>query len=217
LKSALLREANSRITLIYSNSSISSAIFYEELVQLKTRYPNQLFIEWMFSNATDLMQARLGTFNLQRMLHKHLKYQKSDALVYTCGPFYFMLMVQITCLSMGFSKQNIRREIFDIIDNVPVEKRYYDENDRTITLLNNGISYKLYVPYNQSILTAALSRGIELPYSCRAGRCSTCRCRVIHGKVWMHNNEVLTDEDEANGYALTCTGHPTSEGVVIEV
>ncbi len=216
LKSALVKEPQSRLILIYANSNPTSAIFLQKLQVLQKLHPQRIIIELLFSNNQSLLQARLGTYNLQAIIRAQLRCQLQEAVVYTCGPYYFMLMVQITCLTMGFIKENVRKEIFDITEPV-VAKKYFDTVDRTITLLYNNKKNILKVPYKQSILETALQNGIELPYSCKAGKCSTCRCRVLTGKIWMHYNEVLTDADEANGFALTCTGHPASEDVIIEV
>lgn len=216
LKSALIKEPNSRVILVYSNSSLTNTIFAAQLAQLQQKHP-QLLIEWRFSNHKSLLKARLSTYNLQFIVQKQLFYPLDRALVYTCGPYNFMMMVQITCLTMGFTRQNVRKEIFDISPPPPNIRRYFDETDRTITIWYNGAPYTVSVPYQSTILDAALQQGIQLPYSCKAGRCSTCRCKVLNGRIWMHYNEVLTDADEEQGYALTCTGHPASDDVVIEL
>ena len=58
---------------------------------------------------------------------------------------------------------------------------------------------------NQSILQAALQNKVHLPYSCRAGICSSCSAICKSGKVVMAENDVLTDKDLADGWILTCT------------
>ena len=118
---------------------------------------------------------------------------------------------------MGYATHHLRKEQFEIWELPPFTRRWYDEEDRIITLLYRGESRQVLVPYRQSILDAAMAAGIQLPYSCHAGRCSTCVCKVLSGTVWMHYNEVLTADDEANGLALTCTGHPASSNVVVQV
>jgi ring-1,2-phenylacetyl-CoA epoxidase subunit PaaE len=70
---------------------------------------------------------------------------------------------------------------------------------------------------NQSILQAALQNNIHIPYSCRNGVCSTCTAKYTSGKIEMIKNDVLTDADLADGFVLTCTGHPLSDDVVIEI
>ncbi|MES2778037.1 MAG: ferredoxin--NADP reductase [Bacteroidota bacterium] len=217
LKTILIKEPGSHVILVYSNHNESTAIFYHQLIQLQQQHPKQLHIEFLFSNRQDIFKARLSAVSLEMLLQRHLHFEKHDALVYTCGPYYFMQMVQIVALTNGFAKENIRKEIFTIGTEAEASKQYYDHTDRTIILQYQGVTQELLVPYNKSILNAALDKGIDLPYSCRGGRCSTCKGRVLNGNVWMHYNEVLTDEDEANGLVLTCTGHPVSNDVVIQV
>jgi ring-1,2-phenylacetyl-CoA epoxidase subunit PaaE len=150
------------------------------------------------------------------LLDKHLHFSRNNALVYTCGPYDFMQMVQIVALTHGFNTNLIRREIFTLPEPNAAQATYITTTNQIITLIKGGKSHRLLVPYQQSILTAALKNGIELPYSCRAGRCSSCRAKVLQGKVQMHYNEVLTDADEEAGYTLTCTGHPLTDDVVID-
>ena len=118
---------------------------------------------------------------------------------------------------MGFEKQKIRRELFDINLLPPLPKRNFDTTDRWIKIRINNNTIPILVKWSQTILEAALQQGIDLPYNCASGKCSTCVCKIISGKIWMHYNEVLTDDDEAKGFALTCTGHPASEGVIVHI
>jgi len=217
LKSVLIKEPQSRVTLIYSNHRPEESIFREPLLLLQQQYAMQLHIEFLFSNNQDILKARLSAVLLQMLLERHLHFSKADAVVYTCGPYYFMQMVEIVALTNGYAKDHIRKEIFTIGGEAASAKQYYDHTDRTIELQYNGITQMLQVPYNKSILTAALENGINLPYSCRGGRCSTCKGQLLRGKIWMHYNEVLTDDDEANGLVLTCTGHPITNDVVLLV
>lgn len=217
LKELLVLENESNVTLIYSNHQQSDAVFYHELVALQKQFPDRLHIEFLFSNHQQILKARLSSTSLKMLLDKHLRYSIADALIYTCGPYDYMQMVQIVALTHGFIANHIRREIFTLPENVAPHLTYINKTDQTITLIKNSIPHRLFVPYQQSILTAALAHGIELPYSCRAGRCSSCRAKTLQGKVQMHYNEVLTDADEEMGYILTCTGHPVTDDVIIEI
>ncbi len=217
LKELLTVEKNSNLTLIYSNHQKSDAVFYNELIAWQQRFPQRLHIEFLFSDHQQILKARLSSTSLKMLLDKHQHFPRNQALLYTCGPYYFMQMVQIVALTHGFNPAHIRREIFTLPDINAPQPAFVTTIDETVTLIKGGITHKLYVPYQQSILTAALKNGIELPYSCRAGRCSSCRAKVLQGKVVMHYNEVLTDADEEAGYTLTCTGHPVTSDVVIEV
>jgi ring-1,2-phenylacetyl-CoA epoxidase subunit PaaE len=216
LKELLVRETASQITLIYSNHQLSDAVFYTELLALQQQFADRLHIEFLFSNHQQILKARLSSTSLKMLLDKYLHFARRDALIYTCGPYDYMQMVQIVALTHGFEAAHIRREIFVLPEHTGPKATYVNTSNQVITLIKNGIPHQLMVPYQQSILTAALQAGIELPYSCRAGRCSSCRAKLLQGNVQMHYNEVLTDADEAEGYILTCTGHPTTPDVVVD-
>ena len=85
-----------------------------------------------------------------------------------------------------------------------------------MTLHRNGQQYQYNVQYPVTILQQAKIEGIELPYSCEAGRCASCAVTCKSGKVWMQNNEVLLDEDIEKDRVLTCTGFPIDGNVVLD-
>jgi len=217
LKSILIQEPQSRITLIYSNHDEASTIFLQPLRALQQQFSHQLHIEFLFSNHQHILKARLSATSLEMLLKKHLRHAKSDALVYTCGPYGFMQMVQIIALTNGFNKEHIRKEIFATGNELLPAKQYFDHTDRAVTIINHQVEHHIKVPYNKSILDAALHNDIAIPFSCKAGRCSSCKAKLVSGKVWMHYNEVLTDEDEKAGWILTCTAHPETENVVVDL
>jgi ring-1,2-phenylacetyl-CoA epoxidase subunit PaaE len=67
----------------------------------------------------------------------------------------------------------------------------------------------------KACLEAALAANLDAPYSCKAGVCSTCRCKVLEGEVEMAVNHALEDYEVRAGYALSCQAYPLSDRLVV--
>ncbi|GAB2607285.1 2Fe-2S iron-sulfur cluster-binding protein [Spirosoma areae] len=220
LKHILQTNPTQRVTLLYSNPNERSIIFRKELDDLQHQHPERFRLLYLLSNPSEEWQdlrGRLNNVMLERLLPELIGTSKREELqIYSCGPADYMRMVQFTLVFSRFRSDQIRRENF-VIEPIVLTPPPAFAKDRTVLLKFRNREIDIQVPAYKSILQAALDEGVPLPYSCRGGRCSTCMAYCRAGRVHMTVNDVLTERDLAEGWVLTCTGYPESDGVVIEL
>ena len=73
-----------------------------------------------------------------------------------------------------------------------------------------------FIEVQDSVLDAGLKEGLELPYACKGGVCSTCRAMLVEGEVDMDANFALEDYELARGYVLTCQSYPTTDRLTVD-
>jgi ring-1,2-phenylacetyl-CoA epoxidase subunit PaaE len=78
-----------------------------------------------------------------------------------------------------------------------------------------GESRSVLIPDQTSLLEAALANSLDAPFACKAGVCSTCRCKVLEGEVQMVANHALEDYEVEAGFVLSCQAYPVSAAKVI--
>ncbi|RCH54784.1 oxidoreductase [Mucilaginibacter hurinus] len=206
LKNVVRVAGESNITLIYSSLDPSSIIFKDALAKLESDHPDRLRVIHLLSSEA----KRLNNYMAEQLIRRHTPNGLLKADFYLCGPFEYMRMVRLTLLYMGIEPARIRKENF-VLDTVPVASPGLNYPPKKIDITFNGERHHIIAGENQSILQAALQNNIPLPYSCRAGVCSACAATCKGGKVEMARNDVLTDEDIAKGWILTCTGYAVTD------
>ena len=217
-----LHHTSAEVILLYSNSSLEQTIFYHELEALKTIFSSRFKIHYYFSNAKNLAQARLSRLNLEDFIGLMIE-QPKQALYYTCAPFVYMEMVQITLLTMGIDSNNLIKETFFLPEegdedegSLVTEQEALTYTDSQVTLTTNRGTFTFEAKAHQSILQAALQHHIPLDYSCARGMCSTCICSLVDGKVHLTYNQILTDKEVNQGRILTCTAHALTPQLTIK-
>jgi ferredoxin-NADP reductase len=210
LKYILNRPGESKLHLMYSSQTRQATLFNNELNELLARYSDRFNITHLISNEVN----RLTNITVERLVNEQLTFDKSQAEFYLCGPFVYMRMIRLTLLYMGIEAKQIHKENF-VLETVPVTGSQTSYPPKSLRINFNNELHDIAAGENQSILQAALQNNIQLPYSCRSGICSACMAFCKTGKVEMTKNEVLTDEDIAQGWILTCTGHALTDDVEI--
>ncbi len=205
----LLFNYHKRVYLIYQNRSEEESIFRSELLLLQKQFSQRFIFIELFSAPQShiLFTKRLNNSLLEKLLLEAL--QTKDQKFYLCGPNSFMRMAQFTLRLMQHPVESIVRENFFAVP--PPPPFVVHQQPHTVNIYYQQHNYKLEVAYPNTILDVALKHNIQLPYSCRGGRCSTCIARCVSGNVKMSINDILTDKDLQNGMILTCVAYPESD------
>ena len=221
IKSVLINEPNSHVTLFYGNKGFSSIIFREDLENLKNKFIQQFRVIHVFSKESignPLQKGRINKEKNDSFIQTFLKHEEIDG-IYLCGPETMIKEVTESFLDIGLDKQKIHFELF----NTSSEKKQVNNNiekellfDSLVKIEIDGDSFELKMKSGgNDILTEAQKNGADLPFACKGGVCSTCKAKVIKGKVDMDINYALEEEEVNDGYILTCQAHPKSENVII--
>lgn len=196
------------VLLINQCRDEANIIYALQLQQLRHQFGERFTVIQLFSNPAshEYFPQRLNNTLFEILIKQQAaKHPVNTLQFYLCGPVVFMLMAQFTLKLMHFTDEQIHKEQF-VITPPPPAPVMTDTASKQVTIHYRQAIYKMRVAYPASILDAALAQGITLPYSCRAGICSTCIATCTKGDVVMSTNEVLTERDIAANKILTCTG-----------
>ncbi|MGI8950182.1 MAG: flavin reductase family protein [Chitinophagaceae bacterium] len=216
IKELLFFHQQTKIILINQCRSEEEIIYKHELHQLKHVFFERFELIELFSQPKFYpnISKRLNNEMLEEIvLQTDLRNQTSNISFYLCGPTSFMRMAQFTLKRIGFKNEQIRKEIF-VVDKPPLPPFFTDTSLKKLTIYFQKNMHQIEVAYPQTILNAALQKNIQLPYSCKAGKCSACMALCISGKIKMSNNEVLTEKDLEKGFVLTCVGYAETDVVL---
>lgn len=223
IKTILLAEPKSTVTLIYGNKNVSSIIFKEELDAIKNNFLQRFQLLHILSQeGTDapVFSGRINEEKLQQ-LSAIINYNKVDNF-FVCGPEAMIFTIKNYLEQLGIENNKIHFEIF--VSSTPnlnknSSKKIIDSKEATskIVIKANGRSFDFDLPFNSaSILDGALKHGADLPFACKGGMCCTCKAKVLEGKVEMDVSWGLGADEIEQGYILTCQSHPITSKVVVD-
>jgi ring-1,2-phenylacetyl-CoA epoxidase subunit PaaE len=227
LKSVLLKEPKSNVTLFYGNRDLESIIFKSQLDELQKINTDRLKIVHILDKSQSGWDGYTG-FIVEdialRLLKENTDMNFSNAKFFICGPTPMMKAVENTLNSLSVRKDQVYIEYFTAKSDedrvsANVGAAVEDETPFTgktkVKMIYDGNEVEFEVAESETVLHAALDAGFDPPYSCMVAACCTCRAKLVAGKVEMDDRESLTDAEIAKGYVLTCQAHPKSNGIIL--
>jgi ring-1,2-phenylacetyl-CoA epoxidase subunit PaaE len=194
------------------------------LTDLKDVYLERLNLIYVMSREQqdiELFNGRITQEKCEQFLQHWIKVEDYDN-AFICGPEDMMLGVSAALQAAGMPKQHIKIELFaaSIPKNfhkprAPLATGAVQEAEVTVILDGNHTTFTMDKD-KESILDAGLRQGIDMRYSCKGGVCSTCRCKILDGKVEMDVNYALEDYEVARGFVLSCQSFPLTDKVVVD-
>ncbi|MBN8578568.1 MAG: ferredoxin--NADP reductase [Cytophagales bacterium] len=226
IKTLLVEEPQSICSLVYCNRDIDSVIFKKAFDELQAAHEGRLHVIHVLDNAPVNWQGHSGLLNhemLSKILERIPDWGIGSTTYLMCGPEGMMKNVQTLLEARQIPTDKIFKESFvqGTIDKEakkePAPVAASANGAHEVTIRYDGQEYKFVVEPDRTILETALDNGIDLPYSCQSGLCTACRGKALSGQVKLDEEEGLSQSERAEGYVLTCVGHPLTDDVVIEI
>lgn len=225
IKTALSTEPQSSFTLFFGNRASSAVLFREEIEDLKNCYMERFSLVYIMSREhqdIELFNGRLDGAKVDQLLTLWTDPTTID-YAFVCGPQDMTESVTEALRGKGLEKSRIKFELFGSPKGPRALRTGHDARKAPgkllcdVTVIQDGLTRTLTIEKNKdSVLDSALAQGVELPYSCKGGVCSTCRCKVIEGEVDMDANFALEDYEVARGFVLSCQSFPVTDRLVID-
>ncbi len=224
IKTHLKREPNSTCKLFYVNKTAKSIIFKEELEQLRNTYFGRLEIYYFLTQEKRDIELFNGRFDDEKMdvLTKIFIDIPDTSEVFLCGPEKMVNYVSNYLMEAGLPKELVHFELFVTgltEGDIKRQERLAKQNVEgvEVTIIDGGKEFLFTMTKDyDNLLDAALNAGADLPFACKGGVCSTCKCEVKEGDVEMKINYALEEEELKQNLVLSCQAVPTTEKVIVD-
>ncbi len=226
VKTLLERAPQSRVLLFYGNRSSARTMLLQDLLALKDRHMERLSLHFVMSREPQDIELLNGRLDGEKV-HALARLWRAAAVddYFVCGPGSMIDEVSAALRALGVANERIHAEHFAVSDAVSLAPGGPDARAavptgtpaRTgvtqVSILMDGRRRTFEMPTRaETILDAAARAGLDLPFSCKAGVCSTCRTKLLKGQVQMAQNYALEDWELEQGFILACQAQPqTSE------
>ena len=208
-----LSKTNIKVVFVYGNKSKEEALFFDEIEALRIQYPERFLVHYAFSQQPwgDHYTGRINDRIVNEIFAKYK--DLNWGRYYACGHTELVKNLREILLLRGIDKDRIFTELFEAS---PAEIDYSTlQGNVAITLELNGQTHSFESARNQTLLSSALLRGYDAPYSCLNGVCSSCIGRVEEGEAKMAKNETLSEEEVSQGYFLTCQAYAMTDTIKV--
>ncbi len=223
MRGMLSAEPDSRFFLFYGNRTLADMLFREALEELKDRFLDRLAVFHVLSREQQDIPLLNGRLDREKVLvlMKHVVPAGQVDHVFICGPVGMSDEVEATLLEIGIPPGALHVERFvsgfkGAPRARPVVITGPAATSRVASLVVDGKHTDVMVAEGEFVLDAALRAGLDLPYACKGGMCSTCRAKLIDGTAVMDVNFSLEPWETEAGFVLTCQARPTSDRVTID-
>lgn len=223
IKQEFYRYNQSKVILFYGNKNESSRMYNEELNSLAKSFPGQLEILHVFSKQkgkSEELEGRIDEHKLSRWKLNLFNIHDTDYFL-LCGPGNMVSHLEEALKTYHIEPSRILTEYFSAPQPPPLQAAeqpvYAPVSGHTIWIKFENKTHQVVVKNNkQVVLDEGIKYGLDLPYSCKSGVCSTCQARLISGEVRMDNNYVLGDSELNQGFILTCQSHVLSPEISVD-
>ncbi len=224
IRGTLGTEPGSQFFLFYGNRTLNDMLFREALEELKDRFLDRLAVFHVLSKEQQDIPLLNGRLDREKILvlMRHIVPAGQVDHVFVCGPTGMSDGVEATLLELGMPPASIHVERFvSSFKGTPRERPVVTTEQaaasgRVASLVVDGKHTDVKVADGEFVLDAALRAGLDLPYACKGGMCSTCRAKLIDGTAVMDVNFSLESWELEAGFVLTCQTRPTSDRVTID-
>lgn len=223
IKAHLSQEPEATFKLFYLNRTVKSIIFKEEIEQLRNQYFGRFEIFYFLTKEYRDIEMFNGRFSQEKLSEIFQKLVSVDHLdeAFLCGPEEMIFLVRDALVAAGMDADHVHYELF--VSGLTEEDkqraaRLAEQNVEgvEVTIVDGGKDFHFTMTQDHhNILDAALAAGADLPYACKGGVCSTCKCQVVSGSVEMKINYALEADEVAQQFVLSCQAVPTSEEVKV--